>query len=99
MDFNTRSHFFDSNEVFTVNSYMEAVIDGFPWHVVTDSTPTRMQHCLDVTLTNDKAAEQTLNWEVLDEAISDHLPSLTSTTLLVRRDKRNWKANPSKTWT
>ena len=76
-DLNTRSACFDPNEMLSTHSYMESFLEDLPWSVITDGSPTRSEHCLDITLANDNAASHTISWQPLAEMISDHLPCLT----------------------
>src|SRR5438046_5582657 len=41
---NTRSACFDPNEMLSMHSYMESVLEDLPWSVITDGSPTRSEH-------------------------------------------------------
>ena len=45
--------------------------------ILNDLTPTRGSNSLDVTMANDCFHENVINWQLIDELNSDHLPTIT----------------------
>ena len=58
---------------------MVEVVDRLPWTVLNYGRPTRLNHALDVYLSNPLATPIIQNWSPLDEYISDQLPLLIET--------------------
>ena len=93
-DLNTRSVLFDPNEDPTRHSYLDESLNQLPWNVITDGSPTRLDHCLDITLVNDTGLRHIIHWQALNEAISDHLPCLTSSSLKVWHNTKGLHQKP-----
>jgi hypothetical protein len=93
-DLNTRSTVFDPNEDPAYNPYMPGIIEYSPWEVASTGAPTRENHCLDVALSNAAMWNHLINWQPLNEDISDHLPCITSTDFQLWVPKRESKRVP-----
>lgn len=94
-DLNTLSPEISENHEIGACIYFSSFLEETNFQVLNDSTPTRGSNTLDATICNEKFIQKVVNWQVLDELDSDHLPTFTQTSF---RSTTNRLTKPQNTY-